>query len=352
MDETLANSAIDETNALVMPSAENAASGLSLDEVVARAKLTVAGTAASENATVVSPSKVNSANTTSAMAPALASFKFSGPAVALKPATVGDAASAKTSEEAAEAMDVESSLNQSALKMINLDYNIDYNSDDDVLSIIEEEMRSNGATDESDLEDGEVEEADKSLSSTPSSTSPSPKPSSHSSRAKVELKTSTPVDLDKKSGGVARKRLNLSPSKVTDKVCTDPNNLDPALAPALVPAASGGVERPKRTRTINKFFSENYVLDMKIVPKPAVAKEQSKFKPRRPRPSSVASNRPEFGSEPTKIPSILQFLKPIGASKKGSKGNETLRKSKVTAAEPRSEATVTQTLMSNYYFKN
>ena len=43
------------------------------------------------------------------------------------------------------------------------DYNSDYNSDDDVLSVIEEEMRSHGATDESGLEDGEVEEADKSL---------------------------------------------------------------------------------------------------------------------------------------------------------------------------------------------
>ena len=264
MDETLANSAIDETNALVMPSAENAASGLSLDEVVARAKLTVAGTAASENATVVSPSKVNSANTTSAMAPALASFKFSGPAVALKPATVGDAASAKTSEEAAEAMDVESSLNQSALKMINLDYNIDYNSDDDVLSVIEEEMKSHGATDESDLEDGEVQEADKSLSSTPSSTSPSPKPPSHSTRAKIKPKTSTPVDPVKNSGGVARKRLELlpPPSKVTDKVCT----ADPALVPALAMAASGGEAvgtvtsaepRPRRSCAINSYIADN-----------------------------------------------------------------------------------------------
>ena len=146
------------------------------------------------------------------------------------------------------------------------------------------------------------------------------------------------------------------------------NSIDPALVPALVPdlvqevqAASkreaagteSKVERPKRTRTINKFFSENYVLDMKTVHMPAVANEQSKFKPQRPRPSSVASKRSEMGSEPTKNPSILQFLKPIGASKKDSKRrpNETLPKSKVTAAEPCSEATVSQTLMSNYFSK-
>ena len=57
------------------------------------------------------------------------------------------------------ALDAENFLNQSALKMINLDYNSDYNSDDDVLSVIEEEIISHGATDsEADLEDGEVKE--------------------------------------------------------------------------------------------------------------------------------------------------------------------------------------------------
>ena len=350
---TQAGASIKPSSPTVKASAvENATSDLSLDEVVARAKATMAGTAAT----------ANSAETAPAMASALASFKFD-PVEAAKPTTAGGAASAEPAKEAVEAvesaqMDLESSLNQSALKMLKLDYNSDYNSnDDDMLSdIAEEEIKSHGATDsETNLEDGEIKDEVPNIA-------PSTRLSSPIKEVNNPMpKTSTPVDLAKsleneklKAVQLARKRLDLSPAKATDKVCTALNNLDPALVPALVPAASGGVERPKRTRTINKFFSENYVLDMKTVPMPAVANEQSKFKPRRSRPSSAASNRSEIGSEPTKNPSILQFLKPIGASKKGSKGKlkETLLKSKVTAAEPCSEATVSQTLMSNYFFKN
>ena len=263
------------------------------------------------------------------------------------------------------ALERSANLDQSALQQLDSD-------DDDNLSDVAEE-----ASDESELEEGEVDK-------------PMPK-------------ISTPADLVKflkkekrKARELARKRLDLSPhpspTKDSDKVCIlnnpkpdlvpalgpdlvpfrPPNpDLEPALGPDLVPAvpalvqevqavsvreaaATEMVERPRRSCAISKYFRDNYVLDMKTVPTPAVAKEQSKSKPRRSRSLSAASNRSGIGSEPTKPPSILQFLKPMGSSKKGSKGgqNETLLKPKVTAAEPCSEATVSQTLMQDHFSKN
>ena len=135
----------------------------------------------------------------------------------------------------------------------------------------------------------------------------------------------------------------------------------PAMAPALEPDSEHEVqaasnreaagtetkaERPKRSCTINSYYSNNYVLSTEI--------DKIKFSRRSSPLSATSKQRSGKGSDLTKSPSIRPFLKPIGASKKGSKGklNETLLKSKVTAAEPRSEATLSQTLMSNYYFKN
>ena len=109
--------------------------------------------------------------------------------------------------------------------------------------------------------------------------------------------------------------------------------LDPALVPVLVQevqAASNReaagteskVERPKRSRTVNKFFSENYVLDTE-----SIGTQLS----RRPRSLSVTSNR-RSGSDPTKPPSIRPFLKPTGATSKTGQ-NESLPKSTVTSAK-------------------
>ena len=250
----------------------------------------------------------NSAETTPTIASALASFKF-GPEEAAKPTMDGDAALIKPLKDAAEAvesvpMDLESSLNQSALKMLQMDYHSNFDSVED-------------------LEDGEVRDKAKL-----------PPPSS----------TSTPIDLAKspenkkhQAHGLARKKLELSPPSSPNKVClnldmiqdglaasdkeaacpkfaTEPRpiflkNPDPelvhkpapelvygpvpalvlksvpALAPALEPdleheaqAASireaAGTEtkakfatepRPRRSCTINSYIADNYVLDTKTV---------------------------------------------------------------------------------------
>lgn len=214
-------------------------------------------------------------------------------------------------------------------------------------------------SDESESEDGEVKDEEVN----------NPKP-----------KTSTPVDLGKsleneklKLRQQARKRLDLSPTKATDKVCTDLNKSDPALAPALVQSALGGeavgtvtkIVRPRRNCAINSYVRDNYVLGTKIVPKPKVANEQNKSSaafnersasqgPLGPRPPSVTPNRRAgTGSESAKNPSILPFLK-------GSKGRlkEALLQPKVAAAEPCSEAkvlkevVVSQTHIQDYFSKN
>ena len=272
---------------------------------------------------------------------------------------------------------LEGSLDQSALKMLQLDYNSDWNSDDDdMLSVVEAEIKSGGATDESDLEDGEVQEAWSSPSRLASpSTKVNPPPS-----------TSTPVNLVKspekhQARSPARKKLELSPPPSPNKVCLI-NNIDPALVPALVLKASDEdhkpvtparapalapalepklehevqaasnreaagtetkAERPKRSCKINSYYSNNYVLSTEI--------DKIKFSRRSSPLSATSKQRSGKGSDLTKSPSIRPFLKPIGASKKDSKGR--LNKPKVTAAEPCSvAATVTQTLMSNYLSKN
>ena len=148
--------------------------------------------------------------------------------------------------------------------------------------------------------------------------------------------------------------------------------LVPALVPALVhevPTASGReavgtetkVERPRRSCAINRYVSENYVLDTETAPTPALAHEQRKSKFGRSRSLSVTSNRRSgIGSGPAKNPSILPFLKPMGASTKGSerKQNEVLLKPKVAAVEPcfepkdLEEAIVSQTHMQDFFPKN
>ena len=102
---------------------ENATTTLSLDEVVARAKVTVAGTTASASAT--------------SAASTLAS------AEAAKLTMVGGAASVESFQmelertaNLAETALLESSLNQSALKMLQMDYNSDFKSDDDDMLMV------------------------------------------------------------------------------------------------------------------------------------------------------------------------------------------------------------------------
>ena len=159
-----------------------------------------------------------------------------------------------------------------------------------------------------------------------------------------------------------------SPDQVSDKVLLNVEDavpeLDlkpvPAVAPALAPvlvqevqAASNReaagtdlkVERPKRSRTVNKFFSENYVLDTE-----SIGTQLS----RRPRSLSATSNR-RSGSDPTKPPSIRPFLKPTGATSITGQ-SESLPKSTVTSAKSHEdsnfEAKVSQTLMKDFFSKN
>ena len=143
----------------------------------------------------------NSAETTPTIASALASFKF-GPEEAAKPTMDGDAALIKPLKDAAEAvesvpMDLESSLNQSALKMLQMDYHSNFDSVED-------------------LEDGEVRDKAKL-----------PPPSS----------TSTPIDLAKspenkkhQAHGLARKKLELSPPPSPNKVCLNLDMIQDGLA--------------------------------------------------------------------------------------------------------------------------
>jgi hypothetical protein len=151
--------------------------------------------------------------------------------------------------------------------------------------------------------------------------------------------------------------------KALDKVIfnlKDPESvLEPALVPALVQEVQAAsdreavgtetkVERPRRSRAINKFFSDNYVLDTESI---------GAQLPRRSRSLSVTSNRRSGkGTDPTKPPSIRPFLKPTGAFTVMGQ-NETLPMPKVTAAksynEPKIfEVKVSQTLMQDFFSKN
>ena len=165
------------------------------------------------------------------------------------------------------------------------------------------------------------------------------------------------------------------PTKPSDKVIPHLRDPEPVLLPVLVSALGlkvqtassreavgtvgtvgtvdtvGTVERPRRSCAINKYVSENYVLDTETV---SMAAGRSRSLP-------VTSNRRSgLGSEPAKPPLILPFLKPMGASTKGSKGrqNEDLQKPKVAEVKPcfkpkdSEEAKVSQTHMQDYFPKN
>ena len=232
---------------------------------------------------------------------------------------------------------------------------------------------------ESETEDGEVKDRSKISSRT---------------------RTSTPVDLAKSVEKVkreacelARKKLDLSPtsSPAKDKVRTGTalNNPDPVLMPALAPglaqevctvlknpdpelvsrsvpelepdlehevqAASNReaagteakVERPRRNCAINSYYSNNYVLGTEIAKTKSMCRSRSL--------SMTSNRRSEKGSNPTKKPSILPFLKPTGAPTKMGQ-NETLPKPKVTTKSfddlKNLEVKVSQTLMKDFFSKN
>ena len=274
-------------------------------------------------------------------------------------------------------LDFVKSLDQSSLKLLE-DYKSEKtisDDDEDLKSVNEEDIKSTSG--ESDMEDGEVKEA-KEVKESSRPSSPNMEIDNPMTNTKIRPNTSTPVDLAKsldreklKACELARKKLDLSPSKVTDKVRTNMNlepdlepilepNLVPArtsctsiLVPALVPvlvqevqAASGReaasteikAERPKRNRAINSYYSDNYVLGTQS--------------PRRSRSLSLTSNRRSGkGSDPTKSPSILPFLKPTGRTTKMGQ-NEVLPKPKVALAKPCSEVKVSQTLVQDFFSKN
>ena len=279
----------------------------------------------------------NSAETTPTIASALASFKF-GPEEAAKPTMDGDAALIKPLKDAAEAvesvpMDLESSLNQSALKMLQMDYHSDFDSVED-------------------LEDGEVRDKAKL-----------PPPSS----------TSTPIDLAKspenkkhQAHGLARKKLELSPPPSPNKVCLNLSTMQDGLAASDREAVSvqtaskreatgtdlkGGLAaRPKRKCAMNKYFIENYVLDTKTVqsmiydPKPALAFERP----------IASKKRLDKAQVKVKSPSITPFLKPIVASPEGIKvgSKNEVGEHKEAPTKSQTDSLVSQKLMSDFFPKN
>ena len=227
-----------------------------------------------------------------------------------------------------------------------------------------------------EMEEGEIEELLKddddqgklktqaqTSPSTSAQSTPSPMPSSRPSRSRRRASPTTPVSRSPRGFRATRGRTpppfpmpTKSPDQVSDKVLLNVEDAVPklvlksvpavalALAPVLVQevqAASNReaagtdlkVERPKRSRAINKFVSENYVLDAESI---------GTQPPRRSRSLSVTSNRrSEKGSDSTKLPSIKPFLKPNGASTKMGQ-NEALQEPKVATAKSLQELLIVE----------